>query len=441
MSGQQAESIDKEFEQDAAALAQQPPQHQTVSQPAETPVEAAPASKSDAISESAKKVFAHDINAKISTLEEEIHHLGDSLVQVDERLKPLLGDLKSRTVAVSEELNALTSRVGEVYTQLDVQSDDINLRLRQTVAAFNHKLGNVDERLVSHHADIDLLKSELDAASDSLLNKLETLQTQTRQKLDSLSQTQQAQACTQQLLSDQLDTVQSHTHTNADTIHALQTEVSLFERLTGERFRKGAITGGLALCLLVACIAYFHFWAAPDYSTAINSKVDDLRGEMAQRYLTQAEFASLESVLERKVEGVSQAINGVVIANQQELSNMNEQLAAIELSVYGSDDPVPTPLLTLQGEDWLSSRNAGHYAIQLVGVYREAGMHHFINQHADALNEHTLSYSVGTYRGQPWYNLYYGDFSSFAEAQKALDALPDKLESNAPWVRQFASIQ
>ncbi|MFT6029918.1 MAG: septal ring-binding cell division protein DamX, partial [Oleiphilaceae bacterium] len=50
-------------------------------------------------------------------------------------------------------------------------------------------------------------------------------------------------------------------------------------------------------------------------------------------------------------------------------------------------------------------------------------------------------FNISEYRGQDWYNLLYGDFVSFSDAQKALDALPVSVQKNAPWIRGMASVQ
>jgi len=68
-------------------------------------------------------------------------------------------------------------------------------------------------------------------------------------------------------------------------------------------------------------------------------------------------------------------------------------------------------------------------------------MTQFANNHVEALKQFPTAFNISEYRGQDWYNLLYGDFVSFSDAQKTLDALPVSVQKNAPWIRGMASVQ
>ena len=83
------------------------------------------------------------------------------------------------------------------------------------------------------------------------------------------------------------------------------------------------------------------------------------------------------------------------------------------------------------GVEQLRSRSQG-WTIQLVAGNLEQTALNVISGYP-SLGE--MVYTMGTRKGEPWFMVFYGDYSSKEEAQKAASRLPDALVSRTPWVR------
>ncbi len=92
----------------------------------------------------------------------------------------------------------------------------------------------------------------------------------------------------------------------------------------------------------------------------------------------------------------------------------------------------------IRREAWILHQRPDHYALQLAAGGNEQNIVAFINRH-------NLSGEAAYFRfkrnGDDWYCLLYGDFKDYAQAKRALDALPSQLRRSRPWVRTLASVQ
>jgi len=90
------------------------------------------------------------------------------------------------------------------------------------------------------------------------------------------------------------------------------------------------------------------------------------------------------------------------------------------------------------GNPWLAGQAPGNYTIQLMGFPQA-------NMAADFIARHGLTDSavaVHTKRsGTDWYLVLQESYPTLGEARAALDALPEELQANSPWVRPISSLQ
>ncbi len=390
-----------------------------------------------------QKTFAHDINFKIGHIESDIEQMAGVVEQVESKLKHVLGDLKSRTAHITAEIDQISGKLNASNQYAAAQLESLDTRLKALVENFGDKLGGVDQRLIAHHDDIESLRRDLQQSSDDLDRRLSTFQLQTQSRLKALSESHEAQRKTQQLLSEYIDGVQEQTSTNTGDIYDLNTNLSTFQRVSGERLRNIGIAMALVILAVIASVAYLH-GDTPPVESVVQERIDQVQRDIAATYTTQTETSQVESKLGAAFLDVTERMTTMEQMSALEREALDMELSALQLSVYGPEDDasaLPQPTLEVFDQSWIDSRSGEHYAIQLVGVYRETGMLNFINRYAESLGEYPLSYSISEYRGQPWYNLFYGDFESFEQAQNTLDTLPSALQNNAPWVREMSSLQ
>ncbi|WP_261977934.1 SPOR domain-containing protein, partial [Marinobacter sp. F3R11] len=79
----------------------------------------------------------------------------------------------------------------------------------------------------------------------------------------------------------------------------------------------------------------------------------------------------------------------------------------------------------------LRNRSKG-WTIQLVAGNLEQTALNVISRYP-SLDE--MVYTLGERKGEPWFMVFYGNYSTKDEARTAVDRLPDSLVSRPPWVR------
>jgi len=119
------------------------------------------------------------------------------------------------------------------------------------------------------------------------------------------------------------------------------------------------------------------------------------------------------------------------------LATLNQRVSAQEQRLQQTNAPVPMPAV-LHGREWLLSRPAGHYTIQLLGAHRRERL---ILLTEEMPLPGVSAYYQHTHEEKDWYVLVSGDYPGFSHAFKALRALPAPWNSYGPWIREFSSIQ
>lgn len=95
----------------------------------------------------------------------------------------------------------------------------------------------------------------------------------------------------------------------------------------------------------------------------------------------------------------------------------------------------PTPVA--QHESWLLAQNDRHYTLQLLGTRNESAVLDLIKAHR---LEDQVAYFHTYYKGEDWYVLLYGIYSSRDAALAAAETLPKPIRELNPWVRGLASV-
>lgn len=100
-------------------------------------------------------------------------------------------------------------------------------------------------------------------------------------------------------------------------------------------------------------------------------------------------------------------------------------------------DALSTPAAEPRG-DWLRGQDPGHYTVQVMAGDDPRAMARYIRRHG---LDGQAAY-VPTPRGStPSYTLVYGSFAAFADARRALAALPEEVRVNGAFVRRIGVLQ
>ncbi|MCG8669448.1 MAG: SPOR domain-containing protein [Pseudomonadales bacterium] len=398
-----------------------------------------------------QKSFAHDINFKIDQLEANIDDLAKQYRQSEGNFKLAIGDISSRTTVVTQEIAQINEQLLKDAEQNKELVEDLDGRLKRSLRVLNEELMGVDSQIAVHQATIQSIHAELEESRSNI----DALQQGFNEKIDELASEQDKQSKTQQVFAEGLDNLEVSTNKIADDLYTTKVDQATQQRLNKKNFM--IATGVLASMILVAygVITYLH-WNQSDFtpeivSSEIDSKLQNLESSLNDRMAAKSEIASTEAALSSKITAlqtkVSDTSTNLSIKNQattESLQALADKVASLQLSVYGPEDNTATqviPAIPVKGAQWIAERNPEHYAIQLVGVYRERSMMNFVNQYKQDLQEYPIAFNVSKYRGQNWYNVIYGNFATFSEAQVALNNLSNRLQNNSPWVRQMGSIQ
>ncbi len=92
----------------------------------------------------------------------------------------------------------------------------------------------------------------------------------------------------------------------------------------------------------------------------------------------------------------------------------------------------------IKRENWVRQQNPGSYTLQLSSLLREKDIVDFIQKNRIAADS---AYIEVVIKGTTRYNALYGNFTTYEEAKRAIDALPGNLNKGKPWIRNFGILQ
>jgi hypothetical protein len=169
-------------------------------------------------------------------------------------------------------------------------------------------------------------------------------------------------------------------------------------------------------------------------SASLNEQMTDLKVEITR----------FESESQAVSKGYYQQANDKILALQAQLVELQDSLTGLEDQLAAPVLPqgrAPTAFVALNDNAWIDGLDPTHYSIQLLGSHRKESLISFVNQNIDSLGAQPLSYNASSYQGRDWYNLFYGDFATGAEARAVLATLPHEIQSQGPWIRSIWAIQ
>jgi septal ring-binding cell division protein DamX len=97
-----------------------------------------------------------------------------------------------------------------------------------------------------------------------------------------------------------------------------------------------------------------------------------------------------------------------------------------------------SPIDPLRREDWIKTRPAEHYTLQLLGVERLQALKDYVARY-DLRSQ--AFYYITQRKGKPWHPLLWGDFPDKKSAIKGSKQLPLKVQNKGFWIRSFGELQ
>lgn len=111
-------------------------------------------------------------------------------------------------------------------------------------------------------------------------------------------------------------------------------------------------------------------------------------------------------------------------------------------------DPAPAPEATppaatgsgeeLRREQWVLAQDPESFTLQLGSVTSEKDIRRYLQENGIAGDAGYIAVQIN---GVTRFNALYGSYPSYAEAQRAAEALPEALRRSKPWVRNFGILQ
>ncbi len=432
--------------------------------------------------------FARDINSKLDDFETQVTQLASRLGESHDSLREALDELHTRTGQVTGHIGQIADQLQETSTRQKTGHQALDERLRTAAMALGARLDQLSNTLSEQQlqlgqldagqGDLQTAQSKLEGIVFTQNQALESLERSigqqfqdTQADLAALHRTQGDQHQQQQDLAARLDHLDGNL--NQETAKRIELErATTAWQLTHHKHFKIATA---SLCGLTLTIAGIMTWL----HMAPNPALDQVQQELAQLKTTLDAQLTGADTLQKSLTNLSSRVSNVESAlthhrednarvqadieqlsqniaalrrdsalNQTRQSEIDQTLAALQVRLTSLQARVTppringaiAPVLPIQNQDWLARQAPDNYSIQLVGVYREANLATFVNENAVHLRDYPLASNRSQLQGRDWYNLYYGNFSSFSEAQRAITQLPPALQNANPWIRQMDAI-
>lgn len=112
-----------------------------------------------------------------------------------------------------------------------------------------------------------------------------------------------------------------------------------------------------------------------------------------------------------------------------------------EFTTVESQAPPPSPVVEIEfANTTLQQMPPNNYLLQVIATVEQAATEQYLDTHRNAFQQQVHLVPIQN-NGQAWYALLLGPFSSHKSAQIALDALPEAIAKNGPWIRRVSSVQ
>ena len=193
---------------------------------------------------------------------------------------------------------------------------------------------------------------------------------------------------------------------------------------------------------ILFCILAF-LWPTKDDITTIESQPLTVQNELA---LPETD-AALEEPVNNEDKQTIVKLEEKLLSLEQQLLDEQEARRNVELKLQTAlQKPRIEPVKVQKQKNKMSTTGqeknilnipATNYTVQLLGAANEAKIKEFIK--TNNLTD-KARYFKTSYKDKPWYILIYGNYSTKAAANEALNALPPNLKKLQPWPREYKTI-
>lgn len=435
-----------------------------------------------------KLLSARDINAKMSELETHFETLTRQFSDAQGDLAATVRSLRSRNARLNKEIEKVETNASQSAERQAKLSDLLEQRIQGKLESLSGGLTDANEfiaeqtrqltRLEAAQVAFEEMQHRLEKRADDQDEALQIQVEASSQKIqankahiDALKALHQDQKSSLTALSEDHDSLKSQVDELADKVANMELDAASHKRATRKGFKIVAGVGAGVTIALAGSIAWFTLnpTAVPEF---VKSELQNLTGSVTALQTQSAEQAEARtqlmsdianlkaqfSALEAKAANLNgkssderAALQAQVNSTSTELSHLKATLASVQKGMADLKFEVQGPgvkngsvvksLVPLKDAAWVAQRNPAHYSIQLVGAYEKAHLVSYVNQNEGVLKGNLLSFNKSRHIKRDWYNLYYGNYATFSEAQAALANLPLRLKTNYPWVRSFSAIQ
>ena len=123
------------------------------------------------------------------------------------------------------------------------------------------------------------------------------------------------------------------------------------------------------------------------------------------------------------------AKTSVDVSNESSLLENREAVGTSEMKV---DKPY------FKTKKWIQFQTQSRYSAQILGSYSEETAIKYIKKLGDV--GQVLFYLKTLHKNREWYVVFYGNYATKKDAQKAISTSPDSIKSQRPWLRSLGGI-
>jgi len=421
-----------------------------------------------------------ELAPRTEAIAETAEHLSEQLHRNNAETNSRIGTLDAKT----RDLEATSIDLGSRAAEAASLTERLSYEMREATSSHDAAISGLEDGSTTTALRLDSLESKADGLAVSA-KKMDSRTTDLKHLLRESELTDKRLAEKARALDLRISSLEPSHQVLEETSRELRRDADVAKNNTDNlttRFKQAAWVTGSAIVLLSVAVGASNWFGAQKVDgidSNVEQQISSIRSDLSGRLgelenessNTTGRMERLETVqldvpliqlqigkLQRQIDG--KVKNSALLRNEyqalskdlQDLDSqfltMREQyqseLKAIQDRIYSSDDVTQvamTDLSSLNSASWLQTQNPNHYLLQLVSVYRKQGLGDFINQYRKYLSFDQLSYFKTVHKGRDMYVLLYGNYGKFSTAMEKLEALPDPLTKNRPYLRTMNSVQ
>lgn len=403
--------------------------------------------------------FVRDINTKIGDLENNILLLTEAFGESQEALQSSLKGLYKRSEDTAVELSSVCKQMEKSTRAHAETAKAMESRLQSSITVLHDQLGQTGSVLQLQQDRLDALESD----HESLLQMQEKMSAETRQQLqvhrthiDGLNALHREQKQSLEDLTGNLDGLNNRAGALADQLHELSAATMADRLLSNKRFRLGARVIAGVFVVSFGAQAYLHWH--PVVPSSVQTQITDIKTAESREAAKQVQVESGQVALQKKMDALEAKVaqqsqniatlyaeaertTAALAHVQDSQSQLKKRVNTFTKSTDDSDTQNGSQVPVLHDTAWLDGLPGTHFTIQMLSGSRLESLSAYVQKHASVLQHESLAYAKKNSRGNTWYSLTYGDFSTRQEADHALAALPASMRQNKPWIRTIGSLQ